>query len=95
MLFYNDIMSENSFLFEARSSVQGALEIISFWYEAPAPAAAKPMALAPAMRAGMSAASGKIPPFCVLRLLFRVLHLRFVVRFFVVPCCFSVKMIDE
>lgn len=40
------------------------------------------MALPPAMRAGMSAAIGKIPPFCVLRLLFRVLHLPFRGAFF-------------
>lgn len=44
-------------------------------YEAPAPAAANLMALPPAMRAGMSAASGRIPPFCLLCLLFFVLHL--------------------
>lgn len=45
-------------------------------YETPAPAAAKPMALPPAMRAEMGAANGKIPPFCLVlrRLLFFGLH---------------------
>ena len=48
-------------------------------YEAAPPTAPAAIALPPAMRAGMSAAKGRIPPFCVLRVL---LPLRFGALFF-------------
>ena len=63
------INHENHLLLEADSS---ALFIAN---EAPVPAAAKSIALPLTMRAGMNAASGRIPPFCLLRFLFFALHL--------------------
>ena len=63
------INHENHLLLEADSSALFTAN------EAPVPAAAKSIALPPTMRAGMNAASGRIPPFCLLRFLFFALHL--------------------